>query len=235
MPEKLMVRQIIGSLQGLLSMIDPVIKSPGEWDPIFISECRENIQSLVRKDYKKFGPVKAMNILRETLPANIIMCLDVGSHIHLFGQYWRTGKEGRILMTNGWSSMGFGIPAAIAAALNEPDAPVACVTGDGGFLMMCGEVVTARRLNLGVLFIVLCDRELNLIKIKEERKGIEKIGVDLYDGSLIGEKTFLGVPVRTSDNEESLRRILSGIYPLEGPVIIEINIDPSEYNDLIIT
>ena len=101
--------------------------------------------------------------------------------------------------------------------------------------MMCGEIATARRLNLGILFIVLCDRELNLIKIKEQRREVDNIGVDLYDGVLIGEETFLGVPVKTCDNAESLREILSGIYPLEGPVIAEVNINPSEYNELIVS
>ena len=235
MPEGIMVKQVSGSLKGLLSMISPVVKSGPEWNTKTISDCRDNIQSLIRKGFDNFGPVKVLTILQDRLPDNNILCLDVGSHIHLFGQYWRTGAEGKLLMTNGWSSMGFGIPASIAAALNNPGLPVACVTGDGGFLMMCGEIATARRLNLGILFIVLCDRELNLIKIKEQRQEVDNIGVDLYDGSLIGEESFLGVPVKPCDNEESLGEILSGIYPLESPVIIEISIDPSEYNDLIVT
>jgi len=235
MPEGIMVKQVNGSLEGLLSIIVPVIKSEPEWNTKTIAECRKKIQSLIRKESDNFGPVKVLTLLQETLPNNNILCLDVGSHIHLFGQYWRTGSEGKLLMTNGWSGMGFGIPASIAAALNNKGLPVACVTGDGGFLMMCGEIATARRLNLGILFIVLCDKELNLIKIKEQRREVDNIGVDLYDGVLIGEETFLGVPVKTCDNAESLREILSGIYPLEGPVIAEVNINPSEYNELIVS
>ena len=42
----------------------------------------------------------------------------------------------KLLMTNGWSSMGFGLPAAIAAQLNCPGLPVVCISGDGGFLMV---------------------------------------------------------------------------------------------------
>ncbi|MBN1388722.1 MAG: thiamine pyrophosphate-binding protein [Bacteroidales bacterium] len=235
MPEGIMVKQVTGALEGLLSMILPVLRTKPGWDFEFIADCRDSIHDAVMEETGRFSPVTVLKVLRETMPDNLIMSLDVGSHIHLFGQYWNPGPEGRLIMTNGWSTMGFGIPAAIAAALNMPEAPVACVTGDGGFLMMCGEMVTARRLNLGIVFIVLCDRELNLIKIKEQRKGVKNIGVDLYEGSLIGEKSFLGVPVKTCDNEESLREILSGIYPLAGPEIIEINIDPSEYNSIIVT
>jgi len=235
MPEGIMVKQVTGSLEGLLSMIRPALRSAPEWDTGTISECRDQIQSLIRKEYDNFGPVKVLTILQDSLPDNNILCLDVGSHIHLFGQYWKTGSSGKLVMTNGWSGMGFGIPAAIAAALNKPNIPVACVTGDGGFLMMCGEIVTARRLNLGVLFVVLCDRELNLIKLKEHRQGLESIGVELYTGNLIGEKSFLGVPVVNCSDETSLREALSDIYPMKGPLILEIGIDPSDYQKLVVT
>ena len=68
--------------------------------------------------------------------------------------------------------MGFGIPSAIAAKLFLPDRKVVCVTGDGGFLMMAGEIVTARRLDLQVVFLVLADGELSLIRTKQDIKGL---------------------------------------------------------------
>lgn len=235
MPEGIMVKQVIGSLKGLFSMIRPVLKSWPDWDTGTVSLCRDQIQSMIKQGDNNFGPVKVLEILQEVLPDNNILCLDVGSHIHLFGQYWRTGISGKLLMTNGWSGMGFGIPAAIAAALNKPGLPIVCVTGDGGFLMMCGEMVTARRLNLGILFIVLADRELNLIKLKEQKQGIEPGGSEMYSGNLIGEKSFLGVPVLSCSEERSLREILLGLYPMKGPLVLEIAIDPSDYQKLIVT
>ncbi|MCK7480992.1 MAG: thiamine pyrophosphate-dependent enzyme [Candidatus Moduliflexus flocculans] len=60
-------------------------------------------------------------------------------------------------MTNGWSSMGFGVPAALAAKLCRLDRKVVCVTGDGGFLMMAGEMAVARREGLAVVFVILAD------------------------------------------------------------------------------
>ena len=57
----------------------------------------------------------------------------------------------------------FGVPAAIAAKLCLPERAVACVSGDGGFLMMAGEMATARRLGLNVVFVVLADNELRLL------------------------------------------------------------------------
>jgi len=52
-----------------------------------------------------------------------------------------TGGPGNLLVSNGWSSMGFGIPAAIAAKLVQPGRPVLACVGDGGFLMMVGKSI----------------------------------------------------------------------------------------------
>ncbi|MDZ7737470.1 MAG: thiamine pyrophosphate-dependent enzyme [Bacteroidales bacterium] len=116
-----------------------------------------------------------------------------------------------------------------------PVAPVVSVSGDGGFLMMCGEIITAKRLNLGIIFIVLCDRELNLIKLKEQKKALKTLAVDLYTDRLIGSETFLGVPVISCDNEIAFRESLPPLYTHDGPVIVELIIDPSDYNKLVIT
>lgn len=60
------------------------------------------------------------------------MTADVGSHLHLIGQMWDL-QQGKLIMTNGWSSMGSGLPVAVAAALAGSGGPVVCVTGDGDF------------------------------------------------------------------------------------------------------
>ncbi len=235
MPAGMMVKQLIGSIEGVLAMISPVLGDSLLWDQDMIAACRNSIQDLKRKDNDSFGPINVLNVLQETFPDNASLCLDVGSHIHLFGQFWKTVSVERLLMTNGWSGMGFSIPASIAVALNVPGAPVVSVTGDGGFLMMCGEIITAKRLGLRIIFIVLSDRELNLIKLKEQRQKLETMAVDLYPDRLIGSETFLGVPVTSCDNEKTLRESLSRLYKTDGPVIVEVIIDPSDYNKLVIT
>ncbi len=235
MPESIPAKQVVGNLTGLLEMIRPVLGPANDWDFELIADCRKDIQAKAGRTKKSFGPFNVLRVMKEQLPEDLILCLDVGSHIHFFGQYWKTPSPGQLLMTNGWSGMGFGIPAAISASLNKPGKPVACVTGDGGFLMMCGEMITARRLKLNILFIVLADRELNLIKIKEHRLKVDPCAVELYDDMLIGEKTFLGVPVISCDSEDSFRKALSGSYPVSGPSIIELYIDPSDYYDVINT
>ena len=88
------------------------------------------------------------------ITSSLVLTVDVGAHLHLIGQQWRTPEPQKLLMTNGWSSMGFAIPAALAAKICHPELLVAAIMGDGGFLMGVGELATAKRLNLKIVFVV---------------------------------------------------------------------------------
>ena len=175
-----------------------------------------------------------MTILREVLPPDGILTCDVGAHLHVIGQLWQTPAPGSLLMTNGWSSMGFGIPAAIAAKLCLPDRPVACVVGDGGFLMMVGEMATAKRLGVSVVFVLLTDHSLELIRIKQERKSYAIYGTPLHGDGYDSAHTFFGVPVLQAHDAASYRSALDEAFAAGGPVIVEAFVDPREYGELVL-
>jgi TPP-dependent 2-oxoacid decarboxylase len=79
-----------------------------------VRSVRDEMMAVFNGFTGHFGPAAAMNILREELPQNAIITADVGSHLHLLGQFWNTGGKQNLLMTNGWSGMGFGLPACRA-------------------------------------------------------------------------------------------------------------------------
>jgi acetolactate synthase-1/2/3 large subunit len=138
------------------------------------------------------------------------------------------------MMTNGWSSMGFGIPAVLAAKLCLPERTVACVTGDGGFLMMVGEMATAARLGLPVIFVVLTDRNLQLIKIKQERKGYPQYGTALYTDAYRSVPQYFGVPVLAASDARAFHEAFESALTMAGPVIVEAVVDPNEYDTMIL-
>jgi len=137
------------------------------------------------------------------------------------------------IMTNGNSSMGFGVPSAIAAKLCRPDKKVACVSGDGGFLMMAGEMALARRRRLPIVFVILADQNLELIRLKQARKNFESYSTVLYEDECPTPNYIFGVPVLRADTAEEYRKALLKGFETDGPVIVEAHIDPSEYSQLI--
>ena len=137
-------------------------------------------------------------------------------------------------MTNGGSSMGFGIPAAIAARLCRPDLPVACVVGDGGFLMMAGEMATATRLETNVVFVLVTDKNLSLIRLKQERKGYERYGTLLHDNGYASARTFFGVPVFEARTAQQYRTALHEAFAADSPAIVEVFVDTHDYDELLL-
>lgn len=198
-----------------------------------VSGIREEMNAVFDGFTSHFGPVTAMKVLKEELPTDVIVTADVGSHLHLLGQYWENGPGGRVIITNGWSGMGFGLPAALAAALFNRQGTTVCITGDGGFLMMAGEIMTARRYNLPVIVVVFSDGELNLIKIKQSWQELAPYGTVLYRGDLFGSGQFFGTRVLKADSEDSMRKAVITALTLNEPVIINAMIEPDDYRWLI--
>ena len=131
--------------------------------------------------------------------------------------------------------MGFAIPAAIAAKLCCPEKKVACVVGDGGFLMTAGEMATARRLDLHIIIILLSDQELSLIRIKQKKKNYPcGYGTRLFENDHPDSDFFLGVPIINVSNYTAYKTALQKAFACSGPVIIKAAINSSEYDDLVL-
>jgi acetolactate synthase-1/2/3 large subunit len=215
-----------------------LLKSINPGSLIFENSVLEGIRNEMTSIFNgflgHFGPVMVLKILKDELPGDSIITADVGSHLHLIGQYWKTPSPEKLIITNGWSSMGFGIPAAIAAQLAMPSSTVVCLTGDGGFLMMAGELMTAKRYNLPIITVVFSDGELNLIKIKQSWKDIKPYGTQIYSGDLFGSDIFLGMRVLTADSEEKMIKAVNVALSLDEPVIINAVIDPEDFKWLIV-
>jgi acetolactate synthase I/II/III large subunit len=224
------VGDIRSSLDALLAL--PAIKK--DWDLGALAERRAAMFALLAPSNQRFGPKAALAVLRDVLPKDGIMTCDVGAHTHLIGQAWRTPEPGLQIMTDGWSAMGFGIPAAIAAKLMRPEKDVCAVVGDGGFLMTAGELATALRCKLKLVVLLLTDNDLALIRIKQERKGNPVYGTPVRAQGAIGGGHIFGVPIRTARDPGELRHALEAGFAADGPVVIEALIDSREYDGLVL-
>jgi acetolactate synthase-1/2/3 large subunit len=223
----------VGDLDVSLQTLATMAPLTTEWDFDQLARHRDGLNSALRPRSEGFGPSEALDILRDTLPPEGILTCDVGAHTHLIGQLWPTPAPGHLLMTNGWSSMGFGIPAALAASLCRPAAPVVCVTGDGGFTMMAGELITARRLGLNTVIMILADRMLSLIEVKQGWKNCPADSSRLFQHAFLDADRIFGVPVLKANSPETLRQALRQAFHTAGPVVVEAEIDGSDYHQLI--
>ena len=224
----------VGDIGASLAALLAIPPSRKDWDLNALAERREAMFVKLAPSNIGFGPKAALQTLREVLPQDGIMTCDVGAHTHLIGQQWRTPAPGLQIMTNGWSTMGFGIPAAIAAKLMRPERQVCAVVGDGGFLMTAGEIATAVREGLKIVIVVLTDNDLALIRIKQQKKDNPIYGTVIRERGTIGGDNIFGAPVYRAADAPSLRRALDKAFAADGPVIVEAMVDSREYDGVVL-
>lgn len=229
------VLNITGGIQNSLQELLKLNIQTKKWDLQFLESNRKILFDKLTPKSGSFGPLDVVHELRKAVPDDGILTVDVGAHLHLIGQQWTTPGPEKLLMTNGWSSMGFAIPAALAAKLCYPNLPVVAVMGDGGFTMMVGELATAKRLNLKIVFIVIYDNSLSLIRIKQDKKNLNtNYGTDLNITQEGSTNHYFGVPVKKVEDLETYRKELEDALQTEGPTVVEVIIDGSAYDDLVL-
>ncbi|APW73540.1 MULTISPECIES: thiamine pyrophosphate-binding protein [Sphingopyxis] len=226
--------EVVGAIAPALDALLALPAAAKAWDLAALAERRAAMFAKLKGREGRFGPCAALDVLRDVLPADGIMTCDVGAHTHLIGQHWRTPRPGTQIMTNGWSAMGFGLPAAIAAKLCRPDTPVCCVLGDGGFLMTVGELATAAREKLPIVIVVFTDNDLALIRIKQEKKANPIYGTPVRAEGTIGGPSLFGVPVTVARDPAEFRAALEAGFTADGPVIVEALLDSREYDELVL-
>ena len=139
--------------------------------PDTFREIKKQITERIEKFKDDFAyPIKPMKLVidvRNALEENDIVISDVGAHKLWIAKTYDTYIPNTCLITNGFCSMGFAFPGAIAAQLVRPNQKVVVMCGDGGFLMNVQELETAVRLQLPIIVIIWCDSDYGMISLKQ--------------------------------------------------------------------
>ncbi len=224
---------VVGALDPILDRLAHLSPVPNDWTIDELAAHRRELSSALRPaTSSQLVTSQVLDLLRSKLPPDAILAYDVGAHTHQIATQWETDEPFTCFSTNGWSSMGFGMPAAYAAKLANPHRTVVGVIGDGCFQMTAGELAMARRLNLPVPIVVLDDGWLGLIKVKQERKGYQYSGVALGDVPEAPSHYF-GVPVRAAKNVRELGEALDWALSLNAPSVIEAQVDVNLYSNTV--
>jgi len=172
---------LVGEPAAILdALLDGV---PASMDDAWIARTKEARSALVGRFpvHDEWGPSAIFDVLREKLPDDAVVAVDTGAHRILLCEQWRFRRGGRLLQSNGTSTMACAIPFAVGAKLAAPDAEVVAIVGDGGLEMALGELGTVRDLGLPLTIVVLDDRSLALIEKKQRARGLPNVGVDFGD------------------------------------------------------
>jgi len=171
-------------------------------------------------------PINLCRFLGEQLPADAIITTDVGQHQMWVAQAYPFRQPRTLLTSGGLGTMGFGLPAAIGAALAAPGRRVACVSGDGSILMNIQELATLAEENLPVAVLIFNNTHLGLVRQQQELFYRQRYEASRFHASPDFAAIARGFGVRgiridpRADPLAQLADALAG----EGPCVIDIPI-----------
>ena len=220
--------EIVGPIDAAIERLFAASKATPKVARDEINAFRDAFTSRVRGSAKGLTAQEVLAELRAALPEDALVTCDVGYNKAVSAQCWPAYRPRTFFVSNGLSSMGYGLPAALALKLADRTRPVACVLGDGGFAMAMAEIETGTRLGLGVRVIVLADEALSQIKAGQERKGYAVTGTTF--GAIDYEKlgSAFGIDARTVSTVAECREAFRET-PGDRPTLIAARVDPAGY------
>ncbi len=164
--------------------------------------------------------------MSELAPDATVAC-DVGQHQMWVAQHWRFDHPRRHLTSGALGAMGFGLPAAIGAQMEDRSRRVVCVSGDGSFLMNVQELATLRRYGLPVKIILLDNQALGMVRQWQElffeRRYSE---IDLSDNPDFAHVArAFGIQALSVDKAADVEAALAALLAVDGPALLHVAID----------
>jgi len=122
--------------------------------------------------------------LSDCIPEKSVVITDMGTSFTCTMQAMRNNGINRLFTSSGTSSMGFGLPGAIGAAIADPNSTIICIAGDGGFLMNIQELQTIKHNNLKVKIFILNSNGYLAISVMQDH---------LFKGAHFGSNSTSGI------------------------------------------
>ncbi len=195
----------------------------------YVAHLREElVETFEREGSIDSWPVRPQRVLyavRKTLGHDDIVISDVGTHKMWVAKFYPVYGNNTLLISNGFASMGFALPAAIGAKLLHPQKKVVAVCGDGGFLMNVQELETACRMGLNVVVIVFRDGGYDLIKWKSACKFGSSGGLGFSNPDFVKLAESFGAHGLSVTSSDGMEQVLTEALSKKGPVVVDVPID----------
>ncbi len=226
-PEARLVGRLAGDLAALADEA-----APSSWTAAEIAAHRQSFLDKM-KITAGSGPT-AFEVVREAASAfggKPRLAVDAGAHMFSACAFWPCTAPFDLLISNGLASMGFALPAAIAAALNDPDRGAIAITGDGGLMMCLGELKTAAQTGARICVVVCNDGRLSLIDIKRQQRQLSDLGLSWQPPDFAAVARGFGLAAWRIEQSADLAAALTAAAAHEGPSLIDVRLDPGGYPD----
>lgn len=223
---------IDGPLAAMLAALEDT-REPQQGGLTQAARVRDQIKAALETHHpRQEGKIRLLPLihtLRGALPPEGVVTVDVGVFKLVFLQAWQAYQPKTLFVANGLSAMGYAVPGALAVSLARPEVPCVAIVGDGALHMYAGELATLARLHTPVVVLVVVDRALALIRLKQRRHGVPVYGTEFGATDYGALARAFGLAYACIDREEGAEHILSSAIQARHPTLVEARLDLAEY------
>jgi len=229
--------EVVGDLAHTLWMLNERVDALGadklDYDHSVARKTRElmkeEFESYADDDAKgKIKPQKALWDARNVMGPDDILLSDVGAHKMWVARHYHCHEPNTCLIPNGFCSMGFALPGAIAAGLVHPDRRILAVCGDAAFLMNVQDMETARRLDSNITVMVWEDNAYGLIAWKQQNHFGRHTDLSFGNPDWRSLTDAFGWSGFRCEDSSRLEATLEEAFTTKGPSLVVIPIDYEE-------
>jgi pyruvate dehydrogenase (quinone)/pyruvate oxidase len=167
------------------------------------------------------SPQFIVRTLERVLPPDAIVALDTGDHTVWFNRIF-AGERQEVLVSGTWRSLGFGLPAAMAAKLARPGRTVVALVGDTGLMSLMGELVTAAELGLHVVVVVVNNGMMAMERNRAVANGYSTLGTTPRNPDFARLAAACGLSSFMARTGRELQLALPAALAADGPVLIDV-------------
>lgn len=222
--------EVVGDISD--SLLKVALRTSRKNEPV----CALGIKEEIEKEHESYSsdlsfpmkPQKILNDVRKVMGSDDIVVSDVGAHKMWIARHYNCYKPNTCIISNGFATMGIGVPGAIAAKLINPDKKVLTITGDGGFMMNSQEIETAIRIGTPFVTLVFNDNNYGLIKWKQEEQYGKSCYVEFTNPDFVKLAEGMNAKGYRIEKAEDLIPTLEEAFKQTVPVIIDCPVDYDE-------
>ncbi|CDQ17055.1 MULTISPECIES: acetolactate synthase large subunit [Klebsiella] len=222
---------IQGDVAEVLAQLNPQVEAQPreEWRQL-VADLQREFPCAIPQGSDPLSHYGLINAVAACVDDEAIITTDVGQHQMWTAQAYPLNRPRQWLTSGGLGTMGFGLPAAIGAALANPQRKVICFSGDGSLMMNIQEMATAAENQLDVKIILLNNEALGLVHQQQSLFYQQGVFAATYPGMINFMQIAAGFGLQTCDlnNEADPQAALQAIIDRPGPALIHVRIDAQQ-------
>lgn len=223
---------VLANVKESLPAVTALLKetSHKEWVDSFNTDADEEWQRVIEPEiHPGAGPItmgEAIHLISEKAAPNAVLATDVGQNQMMACRYFKLQSKRSLVTSGGLGTMGFGLPAAIGAAIGSPEREVCLFTGDGGIQMTIQELGTIMEYKAAVKIIILNNKFLGMVRQWQELFFRER-----YSSTVLQNPDFpmiaaaYGIPGRKVVKREELAEAIDELFATKGSYLLEVEVE----------